>query len=157
IVLTGALFIILLARPVIELLTTVPYWRASAFVPPLVLAYVMQSWSGMLDLGLMLTEQTNKIARANWTAAVVILVLYGLLIPSWGGMGGAIATVVAFSLRTWLVYRSSQESQRIPYEWARIRLLMGFALATFALATLLPPESWATSVAERLALFAGYV
>ena len=157
IVLTGALFVVLMARPAIELLTTEPYWQASAFVPPLVLAYVMQSWSGTLDLGLMLTEQTNKIARANWTAALVILLLYGLLIPSWGGMGGAIATVVAFSLRTWLVYRSSQKSQWIPYEWARIRLLMGIALATFAVATLLPPVSWATSVAERLALFAGYL
>jgi O-antigen/teichoic acid export membrane protein len=157
VVLTGALLVVLLARPALELLTTTPYWGASAFVPPLVLAYVMQSWAGTLDLGLMLTERTKQVARANWTAALVILALYGLLIPTWGGMGAAIATLIAFSLRTWLVYRWSQQAKPIPYNWTQIRRLMSFALATFAIAALLPTAPWTTQVAERLALFACYL
>jgi O-antigen/teichoic acid export membrane protein len=161
VVVTETLLVVLLARPAIELLTTTPCWRASVFVPPLVLAYVMLSWSGTLDLslmGLIVTERTKQVARANWSAALVILALYGLLIPTWVGMGGAIATLIAFSLRTWLVDRWSQQAQSIPYNWAQIsRRLMSFALAAFALAALLPSAPWAPQVAERLVLFACYL
>ena len=117
-----------------------PAFRSAAgLVPIILLAYVLQAWTGVHNLGIQMRERTEYITLANWAGAVVALIGYVILIPPWLGLGAAIATVASFAVREWLVYRYSQRLWRVAYEWRPVvRLLLIGTLACAAGIILVP-------------------
>src|SRR5205823_2502265 len=105
---TMAVGITLFVGDVIRVMATPPFYGAAAIAPVVVIAYVLQSWTGFHNVGIMLRERTQYITLANWVGAITALVGYVVLIPRWYGMGAAVATVLSFGVRELLVYIWSQ-------------------------------------------------
>jgi O-antigen/teichoic acid export membrane protein len=115
------------------------YWRAADLVPLILVAYVMQGWTEIHELGIMMRERTELLTWANWIAALVAVTGYALLIPRYLGLGAAVATVLAFGVREALVYFWSQRLWPVRYRWAPVLRLAAVAV-TVCIARRFVPE-----------------
>ena len=132
------------------------FHSAADIVPIILLAYVFHGWTEQTQLGLMVTEKTERIAWANWGGAIVALVGYGVLIPPMGGLGAAIATVVAFGARQWMVYVMAQRLWPVRYRWAPVAKQLALAIVIVVIAVLLPPYGLVASLMIRTGLLVVY-
>jgi O-antigen/teichoic acid export membrane protein len=155
-IVTAAVTIALFIRPVLRVLVTEEFRSAAAFVPPILLAYVLQAWLTPASTGIDVTERTKYTTYATWSAVVVVLVLYALLIPPFGGMGAAVATVGAMLVRMLLHLYWSQRLWPIAWDWhPHLRLLAAASIVTVA-ALLAAPRGFALQVGVALLGLAFY-
>lgn len=130
-IMAGAVGISLFIRPALAVLTTVDFRPAAAFVPIIVLAYVLQAWAIAVDFGIEVTERTRYTSIATWISVATIAVLYLLLIPPFGGMGAAVATLVAMFVRFAATLYFAQRLWPVSYHWGpHLRMLAGGAVVT---------------------------
>jgi O-antigen/teichoic acid export membrane protein len=126
----AAIAIVLFLRDGLVVLTRPAYFRATNVVPLLLVATIVQQWTGFCNVGLYLKGKTELYGLASVIGAVAALVLNALLIPPFGIYGAAWATVAAYAIRFAAVLHWSQESFRIDYGWAQAAamfLLLGGA------------------------------
>ena len=106
------------------------FWPAAQIVPVVVAAYVFQAWTNYGNLGIQLKAQTIKITYGNLLAAIVITPGYLFLIPAYGSMGAALATLLAFMARCWYINQSARRLFDMQLPWRR--MFYAAALCTFA-------------------------
>lgn len=124
IVVSAAVGIALFIRPIIYVMTTPAFYSAVYIVPLILLAYVFQVWTSVVDFGIQVSERTRYTSFATWVSVIVVLVLYFALIPRFGGMGAAVATLIAMIVRFGCTLHWSQRLWRIEYRWGpHIRML----------------------------------
>jgi O-antigen/teichoic acid export membrane protein len=115
-------------------------FAASAQVIPLVvLAYIFYGLSYYAQLGMFLTDRTNRIGVIGAVTAGLNLVLNYFLILRYGMMGAAWATVLSFAAIAVISYVCSQRVYRLPLNVGRT--LAGMVLA----AGLFECSSWLNS------------
>jgi len=127
--LTVAVGIVLFVHDVLRIMAAPAYWGAASLVPVILIAIVLQSWTPVHNLGIMMRERTELITWANWAAAAVALGGYAWLIPRYLGLGAAVATVLAYAVRAIMVYVLSQRLWPVAYRWGPILRLLGLATA----------------------------
>lgn len=154
---TVALAITLFTDAVLRVMTAPAFFPAATLVPVILVAYILQSWTGMHDLGIHLRERTEYITMANWVAAVVAIIGYLVLIPRWLGLGAAVATVLAFAVRYVIVWRVSLKLFPVRYDWTPVVRLVGLAVGAALLGLSTARFGIATSLALRTALFGAYL
>ena len=102
------------------------YAPVIGLVPFTLVAYLLQSWTMILDTGALLKGNTSVIARSNWLAAMVSILGYVTLVPLWKTYGAATTLLLAFGTRFLMVYINSQRINPIRYRWMPIvRLTIG--------------------------------
>jgi peptidoglycan biosynthesis protein MviN/MurJ (putative lipid II flippase) len=74
---------------------------------------------------------------------VVILVLYVVLIPTYGAMGAALATVGGFAFLAFVTWKTTQRIFPVEYEWGRLLDLTALAVGLWLVSRFLPPTVWA--------------
>jgi phosphomannomutase len=88
-------------------------------------------------------------------AAALNIGLNLLLVPRFGTMAAAINTLVAFVALFIMTYVVGQRVYPLQYQWSRLLLVFGLALALFAVGWwLVPPSNLLVSIALKLALLA---
>ena len=122
------------------------------FVPVILAAYLMQSWTSFVDFGIGVSERTKYSTYATWISVAVCVALYWLLIPRWAGMGAAVATAVAMTVRMLLSYRFSQQLWHVAYDWRPQLRLLGWGAATIIPAFLVVPDGFVIQMAAGLGL-----
>ena len=146
-----ALALGLLAPWILKVITTRPFYPAQNVVAPLAFGVAAFGAYIVVQIG---TGRSRK-TRANWivtgAAAVLNIALNFALIPPYGRMGAAIATVAAYTLlfvgmawRAHLVFP-------VPYQWRRVATLAAAAVGLTVLGKLLPSR-----VVLAIALTAAY-
>lgn len=96
------------------------FWPAARIVPVVVAAYVFQLWTSYGNLGIHLKGQTLKITYANLLSVLIITPGYFVLIPLYGAMGAALATLGTFAVRCWYINRSASKLFNMHLPWHRI-------------------------------------
>ena len=155
-VVTVGLGIALLARPALAVMSGPGFQAAAGLVPIIVVAYVLQALTDAVELGIQLSERTRYATYATGLAVVVVVILYAVWIPRLGGLGAALATLVAFLVRFVACYAWSQRLCPIHYRWGPVLRLAGFALAAFAIGSLGRGLGLTGQVACAAAAFGGY-
>jgi O-antigen/teichoic acid export membrane protein len=153
---TVAVGITLFVGDVLHIMATPPFFGAAAIAPVVVIAYVLQSWTGFHNVGIMLRERTQYITIANWVGAIVALIGYATLIPRWFGMGAAVATVLSFGVRELLVYVWSQRFWRVAYDWRPVGRIVALAIGVGIARFLIAPGSVWITIGYHLMLLAVY-
>ncbi|HVX39491.1 MAG TPA: oligosaccharide flippase family protein [Gemmatimonadaceae bacterium] len=154
-----ALGITLYVHDVLRAMTQPAFYPAATLVPVILVAYVIQSWTGMQDLGIHVHERTEYITLANWVGGAVALIGYVLLIPRLLGLGAALATIISFTARHLIVRHYSHKLMPVRYDMKPVRRIIAFG-ATAAIVGLLLPRldfGFGATLALRTILFAGYV
>ena len=74
----------------------------------------------IFTVGVTLTKKTKYITLANAVAALLNIVLNIILIPNYGMMGAAVASLISFIVRTVILYYYAQKNYYIPFEITKI-------------------------------------
>lgn len=158
-VLTSALGITLYVQDVLRIMSTPPFHPAARVVPVILVAYVLQAWASVQDIGILVKERTELLTVANLVSAVVAVGGYALLIPRYLEWGAAGATVVAFTVRYVLTYRYSQRLWPVQYRWRPVLILTTWVVVVCGVALALPTLPLLPSIGVRtgfvLVYFAG--
>ena len=157
VLLTIGVLITLFVGDFLRIAATPAFWPARELVPIILIAYVLQSWTIMHNLGIQMRERTEFYTLANWIGAVVALAGYVLLIPRLFGLGAALATVASFAVREGAVYALSQRLWRIRYRWGPVLRLLLVATVVCVAGQLLPHGRLWWSLSTRFLLLIGYL
>lgn len=108
------------------------YWMGLSVVPILLLAYWFQGWYVNFSAGIFIAEKTKKLAQITLIGAVVTIVSNLILIPIFGMMGSAMATLASYLVMALLIYQHSVKSFNVPYKlWQGFAVVGVTALAVF--------------------------
>lgn len=121
----------LFSREILSLLVAPSYSRAASIIPPVVLAYLFFEINYFIAFGLDLSGKTKYYPLIIITAAVLNLSLNLILIPPFGMMGAAMATLLSYSALPLIGYVVVHRLYPVPYEWQRLLKLAMVSGAVF--------------------------
>ncbi len=116
------------------------FWPASNIVPIVLAAYVANIWTGFVNLGVMLEQRTIEITYGTLIAAAVVTAAYLVLIPRFGAMGAAWASLLAFGTRFVWVYWRSKRLYDMGLAWKPIGVLVLVGIVAISLSYRTPDD-----------------
>lgn len=146
-VITAATTLAVFIRPVLAIMTTPAFHPAAQLVPIILLAYVCEAWYDAFRFSVDVSEQTRYSTYATWLTVLVVMGLYAVMVPRYGPMGAAAATVVGMALRAALTFRWAQRLWPVTWHFSRPLLLLGIGVGVTAGAWLAFPPSVPLQVA----------
>jgi O-antigen/teichoic acid export membrane protein len=118
-----------LAPWLVRILATEHFHRSAEAVPLLCFATAAYSGYSVLAIGIGRMRQTQFNWLVSGFAAVVNVVLNLILIPPYGMIGAAIATLAAYVALFLGMWLRSRRVYAVPYQWRRILTLAAVAVA----------------------------
>jgi len=106
------------------------YWPGLAVIPPVMVSYIFYGIYINLTVGCDLTGRTYYYAWTTGAAALVNIAANILLIPYWGMIGTAWATLAAYLIQAIMLYLLTRKLYPVNYEWAKL-LRLGVLAAVF--------------------------
>lgn len=149
----GLVFAVL-GRELLQALTPFnhDFWAAAPVIPVVVLAYLFHGAFLLGSVGIAISKRARYYPVITAVAAAVNLAGNLALIPRFGMLGAAWATVLSYAVTAGLGFLFSQRLYPIPLEWPRLGRVTAAAAGVFALSLLAPaPLLWALLV-KALAL-----
>jgi len=134
------LVVAVLGRELLMLLTfkNPAFWAGAPVVPIVALAYLLHGVFLLTSIGIGIEKKTRYYPLVTAAAAGSNLGFNLLLIPRFGMLGAAWATVLSYAVMAGLGYALSQRVYPIPFERGRLARVALTALATYALPALAP-------------------
>ena len=115
----------LLAPWIVRVLTAPPFYSGARVVPLLVFAGTAFIAFNVMSIGIGRAKQTQFNWVVTGIAAAVNVGLCFALIPPYGMIGAAIATLVAYVVMFVGITMRAQQVFRVSYQWRRILLVVG--------------------------------
>jgi len=114
------------------------YWDAYRVIPLVGAAYIFYSWTIIMDASFYVTKRTvYKIYSISLAGAIVVL-LYWWLIPRYGMMGAAWATLGGYASYAALTALYAQRVYAIRYQMKRLAFLFVGAVIFYKIGALVP-------------------
>jgi O-antigen/teichoic acid export membrane protein len=154
--LTMAVLLALFVGDFLRIMAAPAFHPAAQFVPVLLVAYVLKSWTDFHNLGILVSERTEFQTLADWVGAFTALAGFAWLIPRYHAAGAAGVAVAAFAVRYALVYLVSQRLWPVRYEWRRVRRLVAIASAAALAGIAVSVRSVWLSIGVNALLFGCY-
>lgn len=114
------LMLSLLSKEVIQIFSNKEYWDAYMVIPIITLTYLIWSTRPILEVGIALKRKTKVTAWYFFVGATTNIILNLVLIPEYGIMGAAYATLISFIVMMIIDYYYNRKFIKIDYEWVRI-------------------------------------
>ena len=118
-----ALALDLFAREGILLAGGSRYAAALPIVPFIVTGYVLYGAYTFLTMGPALKKSSRELVATTLCALVTNALLNWLLIPRWGLMGAAVASLVSFGVLAGVMYLGAQRCYPVDYQFGRLAKL----------------------------------
>jgi O-antigen/teichoic acid export membrane protein len=151
----AGLGVAVLGRELLTLMTPASYHAAAAVIPVVALAYVLHGVFLLTSVGIGIARQARYYPIVTAAAATANVVGNLVLIPRFGMMGAAWATVVSYAVMAALGFVLSRRLYPIPFETARLLRLAAAAGLAWALSTL-APLALGPALAVKAALLLGF-
>jgi len=116
------------------------YWEGAKIIPVILLAYVLNGAYVNFLVGVYLEKRTSVLPYIFGAGAVVNVAANVLLIPLYGMMGAAYATLLSYAVLAAGIFVPSQRLYRIEYEWGKILALLSVATLIVSVFRLLLPD-----------------
>jgi O-antigen/teichoic acid export membrane protein len=123
---------------VIGLLGPRVYAPAAHVIGPIVLAYFFLAAADFMDCSFYIRRKTSQKSVVALVTTAVMVVAYLALIPPWSITGAAAATLVGFVFHAGLTYVAARRVFSVHYQFKRLGLGLGLAVAAWGLSRLLP-------------------
>jgi O-antigen/teichoic acid export membrane protein len=146
----------LFAREVLLALATSSYEAASVLVPLLAYGAVALVAADIVGMGFSIRRKSYHITLATVSGGAVVTALNILLIPTWGVIGAAMATLISSLVVLGYSYAAGQHYFTVSYEFLRLVKLVGAAAITTVAGLLLDRAFAEWSPALPLYKFALY-
>jgi O-antigen/teichoic acid export membrane protein len=150
----GFALVVVAATPAFyALLVPSLYQAGMAAVPVILVAYLIYGLSYPLNVGIMLKDRTSALPSISWLAAAICLGLNLWLIPRYGMIGAAWATVLAYIVWTTGIAWVSLRLYPVPYSFRQIGWLIVLAVAGYAgiwrIEQAVPARNWILALAFK--------
>jgi O-antigen/teichoic acid export membrane protein len=119
----------LLAPWIVRILTTPRFYEGARVVALLCFAATAYAGYTVMAIGIGRVRKTQFNWIITFAAAALNIGLNIVLIPPYGMIGAAIATVAAYTLMFLLMTWNAQRLYPVPYQWRRVVTLVGVAVA----------------------------
>lgn len=123
----------LLSKEVIQIFANKEYWDAYMVIPVITLTYLIWCARPILEVGIYLKRKTKVIAWYFFIGATTNIILNLALIPEYGIMGAAYATLISFIVMIIIDYYYNRKYIKINYEWIRISKIYFVTALIFAI------------------------
>ncbi|MBI3006537.1 MAG: oligosaccharide flippase family protein [Ignavibacteriales bacterium] len=117
------------------------YWPGLSIVPWVLLAYVFTGFYTVLVPGVYLEKKTQYLPLNSGIGAGIKVALNYALIPAFGLMGAAHATLWAYVAMAAGMYFISQKFYKVDFEWGKIVKVSLLAFGLYAFSVFLSPEA----------------
>jgi O-antigen/teichoic acid export membrane protein len=144
------------APELIRIMATPQYYAAAVLIPVVCFAMALDGMAFMFNIGQLFAKKTLYRSVTVCTAAVVNLGLNFVLIPRYGMMGAAWATFAGFAVQASVTLALSQWLYPVPYQFGRLAVATGAALAIFFLSLATPFDSLVAQLASKAVLISLY-
>lgn len=124
----------------VRLLAPGTYWVAYRLIPLVSTAYLFYSWTVVMDASFYITKRTIYKPIVLAISSLVIAGLYWYLIPRFGLMGAAWATLGGFASFAVLTGIIAQHVYRIEYQYGRVAALLILGFLVYEAGSLVPVE-----------------
>jgi O-antigen/teichoic acid export membrane protein len=113
-----------------------PYWEGLKIVPWVLLSYILSGIGTNLNAGIQIEKKTMYLLPTSLAGSVSKIILTFILVPHFGIMGAALATVIGYFMVEATLYPIVQKFYYIEYEFPRIGKLAGTVAAAFVVVSL---------------------
>lgn len=96
------------------------YAGGLSIIPVILFAYIFQGMYTNFIAGIYIEEKNKSLPLITGLGAATNVIVNLLLIPTMGIMGAAIATLAAYIVMAFAIYRVSQKAYPIIYDWSRV-------------------------------------
>jgi O-antigen/teichoic acid export membrane protein len=135
-----SLGICVFVKPLLHIMADKQFHDADRVVPIVVAALVFSGLYRVITVGVNIKKKNIWLPIMVAGAAVVNIVFNFLLIPRWGMMGAAWATLIAYAVMCGASYVVDEYYFPIRYEWARVLKIMAAMAVTYTVSVLLMPQ-----------------
>ncbi|MEW5799488.1 MAG: oligosaccharide flippase family protein [Bacteroidota bacterium] len=129
-----------------------PYWEGLSIVPLILLSYIVSGIGTNLNAGIQIEKKTVYLLPTSLAGSVSKIIMTFILVPYYGIMGAAVATLIGYAMLEIVLYPIVQKFYYIEYEFARIGKLILSVAAAFVIV-----KVFDGSVAIKMLVFAGWV
>lgn len=153
---TLALGVAVFGRELLILMTPKnPAFQAAApLIPPVALAYLFHGAFLLTSIGIGVRKEARYYPIITTLTAATNIAANFALIPRYGMLGAAWATVASYALMAALGLMFSQRLYPIPFEWPRLTRVAGAALVAFVLSLFAPTALGPALATKAVALLA---
>lgn len=116
------------------------YWGGVSIVPWILFAYIFTGAYVNFVVGIYLEKKSSYLPYVSGAGALVNVGANLLLIPSYGMLGAAYATVLSYVVMAVGIYFASQRFYYVRYEWGKIFRISASTVGLLALYVLLDLE-----------------
>ncbi len=155
--LAGGLFLALFSRELLVLMTPKnPAFHAAApVIPVIVLAYLLHGFFLLTSIGIGISKAARYYPIVTLLAASTNLAANFMLVPSYGMLGAAWATVLSYATMATAGGVFSQRLWPVPWEWKRLGGASALAALLYT-ASLASPAALGPAVALKAALLVAF-
>jgi len=153
---TTSLGLSLFTRDILKVMADQAYWSAYEVVPLITGAYVLSGMITVTGAGMMIMNKTRYFAISNSTAMVINLILNYFMIPLWGAMGAAIATLLSFMVRFGIDAYNSQRLFHVDHDRGRLLRMVVVYIALILLARVAVFDNLGLSLIANTAIFLAF-
>lgn len=125
-------------KDLLRIMSDPAFVSAHKVVPVILAAYMVQAWTSFCNLGILLKGKTLYITKATGISVIVMTVGYLSLIPLFGAMGAAWATLIGFIARFYWVNSKSKSFYDMMLPWKNIMKCGSVAFFIFLCSFLSP-------------------
>jgi O-antigen/teichoic acid export membrane protein len=119
-----------------------PYWVGLDIVPVILLAYLFLGVYNNLIAGIYIEKRTARLPVVTFVAAGVNIAANYILIPQYGLLGAAYATLASYLVMAGMMYLMVRAVYPVPYEWIRLAKITAAAVAVYVPARIVQAGSW---------------
>ncbi len=116
------------------------FWSGLSIVPVILGAYWFHGWYYNFSAGIFIKERSSVFAWITLFGALITIIFNLVLIPFYGMMGAAFATLLSFASMAVMLLWRVQKIYPVPYSLKKVLLIMGWAAGCFLLH--IPLASW---------------
>lgn len=146
----------LLSRVALSIIAPATYSAALSAVPYLTLGLVFLGTTAVVGAGLTIAKRVQYITYAFLAAAGVNVALNFLLIPDWGMLGAAIATLISYGVLSSLLYHFSQRIYHVAYPLGRIMGQLALTISIMIVAAIFEFEQIGIDTIFKIVLLVIY-
>ncbi len=152
---TLGLGLALFARELVRIMTAPQYHAAAPVVPVVALAYVLHGAFLLTSIGIAVAKEARWYPLVTLCSAFTNVAGNVLLIPRFGMLGAAWATVASYAVMALLGWLISRRLFPLPFEYARLARVTLVAGLVYALSLAAPDALW-PALAAKTALLAAF-
>jgi len=137
-------------REALELLTRKPeFWAAQAVVPALAASYVFFGLRDLFGKGMGLAKKTARMSFIMAIAAIVNLAGNFALVPHYGAMGAAIATLISYIALCAMAQHYSRIYYGQTFDFGQLARIIGIGVALYLPSRLLSFDNFFISIPAK--------